>query len=306
MNKKIIKDVSASIRQRLLNLSVQSKRPFEEVLQYYMIERFIYRLSISPYRDLFILKGALMFHAWELSDSRATRDIDLLGTADNSAENISNIIKDICQIVDSDGVIYDEGSVQVEVIQEQNSYSGIRAKFNGDIGRARARMQIDIGFGDIVHPEPIKISYPTLLSDASVPNILGYTPETLISEKVHSMVRHGARNSRIKDFFDIWFLSRQFLFDGKTLSKAIQKTFINREMPLNKLHSDIFSDEFKSSAQMQRYWNIFINKNTSDMPLPHDFSSIMNQIDLFIHPLFKAIESSSEFTYTWVAPGPWG
>tara|TARA_R110002110_G_C13427504_1_gene715007 strand:+ start:829 stop:1749 length:921 start_codon:yes stop_codon:yes gene_type:complete len=305
MNDKIIKDVSASIRQKLLNLSVKSKRPFEEVLQYYMIERFIYRLSISAYKDLFILKGALMLHVWQLSASRATRDIDLLGTADNSVENISSIIKDICLIVDDDGVIYDENSVQAEVIQEQNSYSGIRAKFNGDIGRARARMQIDIGFGDVIHPEPIKVSYPTLLPNISTPDILGYTPETLISEKVHSMVRHGTRNSRIKDFFDIWFLSRQFLFEGQTLSKAIQKTFANREMPLSKLHSDIFSDEFKANVQMQRYWTAFINKNISGITLPNDFDSIMNQIALFISPIFEAIERSNEFTYTWVAPGPW-
>lgn len=192
-----------------------------------MIERFIDRLSKSPYKNRFVLKGALMFVVWDLSDTRATRDIDLLGETQNSIENLTQIIQEICRIEClEDAAIFMADSVECQPIQEQNEYQGIRAYFNGELAKAKTRMQIDIGFGDIVFPKPSDVNYPTMLGMAS-PAILGYTPETLIAEKTHAMVRHGLRNSRMKDYFDVWVLSNQFVFEGAHLAKAIQKTFSN-------------------------------------------------------------------------------
>lgn len=140
MNEKIIKDVGASIRQRLLNLARKIGRTFNDVLQYYMIERFLYRLSKSPHKNRFILKGALMLVVWELNQARVTRDIDLLGITDNSVENITHMIRDVCAVdCFEDAAIFISDSVQSESIQEQNEYRGIRVYFYGELAKARTK-----------------------------------------------------------------------------------------------------------------------------------------------------------------------
>lgn len=192
-----ITNVSASIRQRLFNLAQATHRPFQEVLQYYAMERFIDRFSRSPYKDRLVLKGALMFYVWNLSESRATRDIDFLGIMSNNAEQIRGVVADICQYSDgTDGVIFFADSVHCEAIQERNDYSGMRAIFGAEIDGAKVKLQLDIGFGDIVHPAPVEFQYPTLLEMPS-PTIKGYTPETLIAEKLHAMLRFGVGNSHV-------------------------------------------------------------------------------------------------------------
>jgi hypothetical protein len=303
MNEKIIKDLSVSIRQRLLNFAREARRPFDEVLQYYMIERFIYRLSKSPYKNRFILKGALMLVVWNLTDTRTTRDNDFLGITDNNVANVTNIIKEVCEIECSDdAAIFIADSVACESIQEQNEYHGIRVRFYGELAKAHIRMQIDIGFGDVVFPQPIDLQYPTLLGMPS-PFILGYTPETLIAEKVHAMVRLGARNSRIKDYFDVWFLSHQFLFDGNQLSEAINQTFLKRKMSISAMEPDVF-EAFGKDASKQHQWKLFIEKNQLAIS-PKSFSEAIQQIKIFIYPLFEFKKKEKPFQLTWHPPGPW-
>lgn len=257
MSKTAPKDVSVSIRQHLLNLSQNSKRPFQEILQYYAMERFIYRFSQSPYKNKLILKGGLMFYVWNLSSSRPTRDIDFLGITSNNPDNIKQIINDICDINCSyDGLIFIKNSIQCEKIQEQNEYTGIRATLFAELHQANIKLQIDIGFGDIIHPNPITFEYPTLLNMHS-PHIKGYTANTLIAEKLHTMFRHGTHNSRMKDIYDIWLLSRQFNFLGTQLQDAITKTFNNRNMDLKKQEILIFSDNFKKDKNKNQQWNAF-------------------------------------------------
>jgi hypothetical protein len=303
MGKKIIKDIGESIRQRLLNISQKTKRPFSEVLTYYMIERFIYRLSKSSYKNRFILKGALMFIVWNLSDTRATRDIDLLGKTHNTIENLSQIIKEICRIEClEDAAKFISDSVECELIQEQNEYRGVRAYFNGELAKAKTRMQIDIGFGDIVFPEPSNVNYPTMLGMVS-PAILGYTPETLIAEKIHAMVRHGLRNSRMKDYFDVWVLSNQFLFEGNSLAKAIQKTFAQRKMALTDAAINIF-DELVFDNVKKTQWKSFISNNVLTIA-PDSFGEIIERIKLFIQPIFEYSSKGNPFNLSWQCPGPW-
>lgn len=162
-----------------------------------------------------------MFSLWNLSPSRPTREIDFLGITANNPENIHKIITNISQIDCDDGVVFLDKTIECESIQEQNEYTGIRTTFFAELDKAKVKMQIDIGFGDIIHPNPIDFEYPKLL-DMPFPKIKGYTPETLISEKLHTMFRHGTANSRMKDFYDIWLLSRQFDFAGDRLSEAIE------------------------------------------------------------------------------------
>lgn len=304
MSRKELKNSGASVRQRLLNLARQSQRPFQELLQYYMIERFIARLSKSQYRKRFVLKGALLFVIWELAESRPTRDIDLLGKTKNSVENIASIVKEICSIEDNDdGVEFLLESVECKMIQENNEYKGIRALFYGELAKARARMQIDIGFGDATFPMPTNIEYPTLL-DMPTSQILAYAPESLIAEKVHAMVRHGAPGSRIKDYFDVWFLSRQFKFDGQLLAASISQTFQTRGLAIDKLKSEIFNPEYLDNQMKQKQWQTFIEKQRLDIP-PIGFKEAMQEILLFISPIFEASKAGVEFQKTWDSAGAW-
>lgn len=304
MSKKDIKDLGASIQQRLLNLAKESNRPFDEVLQYYMIERFIDRLSQSEYKNRMILKGALMFMVWDLAESRATRDIDFLGRTDNSIENVTKIVSNVCEIGErGDGVVFFPESVECEIIQERNEYSGIRARFNGEIASARTRLQIDIGFGDVVYPGPINLGYPTLLNMSS-PQILAYTPESLIAEKMHAIIRHGINGTRIKDYFDVWFLSHQFAFQGEMLAEAIDQTFTKRGMSIKELNNQIFSGDYENNESKQKQWEAFIEKNRFPIS-PAKFKDAIAQIRLFISPIFEAKSQERHFQLIWHAPGPW-
>jgi len=176
-------NVTASVHQRLLNMAKDSSQPFNEVLQHFANERFIYRLSKSPHAHKFVLKGALMFAVWNKSRSRSTMDIDLLGRIDNDIETIMAVIKDVCLMdVEEDGISFHENSVKAERITEGAEYEGVRIRVRGGLGNTRLSLQIDIGFGDFVVPGPHKITYPTLL-DFPPPVVQGYTIENIIHKR---------------------------------------------------------------------------------------------------------------------------
>jgi predicted nucleotidyltransferase component of viral defense system len=153
-----VKNLPASIRQRLLNKAHGTNRPYNEILQYYAIERFLYRISRSSYSDKFILKGALMFLAWGAAVYRPTRDIDFLGFTTNELDAVTRIIQDICvQEVEPDGLTFDRYTVQSERIKEDADYEGVRANLAGYLSKAKIPLQIDIGFADVVSPAPIML-----------------------------------------------------------------------------------------------------------------------------------------------------
>ena len=208
------KNIAASIHQRLLNVARETGRPFNEVLQYFAMERLLYRLSRSDHKDSFVLKGALLFRVWDIPDSRATRDIDFLAFLDNSPENLAVIFRDVCTIEGADGLVFDPDSVDARTIKEDADYEGVRVRFRSLLGKARITMQIDVGFGDKVHPGVVRADYPVIL-DLPAPVLRAYPPETVVAEKVEAMIHLGSLNSRMKDFYDVWRLSRQFEFDRK-------------------------------------------------------------------------------------------
>ena len=223
-----LKNVAASVRQRLLNKARAENRPFDELLQYYAMERFLYRLSKSEHKDKFILKGAMMLRVWDVSMTRPTKDIDFLGITSNDISNIMGLLKDICRVpVEADGLNFATESFSGEVIKEGADYEGARILFIGYLDTARINMQIDVGFDDKVTPRAKTISYPVLL-DYPAPRIKAYNKETLIAEKCKAMIKLGILNSQMKDFYDIYILSKTFPFDGNTLIKAIKATFKQR------------------------------------------------------------------------------
>ena len=302
MTQKNLKNITASVRHRLVNKARNDHRPFAELLQYYAMERFLYRLSISEYKEYFILKCALMLRAWEAPMARPTRDIDLLGKFDNDVETITQLIKDIC-ILDSpidDGVNFDTDSLKGILIKEDADYEGVRVVFIAYLGTARVNMQIDIGFSDAVFPQPKIATYPTLL-DFPAPTLLSYRMETTIAEKFEAMVHLGILNSRMKDFYDIWLLARQFKFDGAVLQQAISKTFSKRNMRITP-EIEAFSDEFAIEKAIQ--WTAFRNKLKMES-IPAEIQTVVAVLQTFLLPIMKACSQKETYTKKWIPESDW-
>ncbi len=297
------KNISASVHQRLLNKAKDSSRPFNELLQHFSIERFIYRLSKSSHANRFILKGALMFSAWSGPGSRPTMDIDLLGKIENNLEKIIEAIKDVCDAeVEPDGMHFDADTVTAGRIVADAEYEGVRVRLNGNLGNARISLQVDIGFGDIVVPRPRKIAYPVIL-DFPAPKLNGYTMESTIAEKFQAMVKRGILNSRMKDFYDIWMLSSRFNFNGETLAKAVKMTFRNRQTPIP-VKPMVFNKAFAKDKDKSIQWQGFIKK-ANLMDAPNDFEAVAAMIRAFLEPLVVSLDNDRPFHNTWNAPGPW-
>ena len=302
VNTRPIKNLPASIRQRLLNKAKADNRPFAELLQYYAMERFLYRLSQSQHAGRFVLKGALLLRVWNSPETRPTMDIDMLGRTSNSESGIVAQFQDALQVdIEPDGLIFDSRTIQTERITENADYQGIRVRFQGLLDSARVNMQIDIGFGDVVHPKPETSELPTIL-DFPAPRLLCYSRESAIAEKFEAMVKLRELNSRMKDFYDIWLLSRQFDFDGAVLFEAIRQTFSHRETDLPD-EIVAFSEDFTSEKQAQ--WVAFRKRLRVD-GLPLEFSEIASAVRDFLAPVVVALCSGEAFALNWIAPGPWG
>jgi predicted nucleotidyltransferase component of viral defense system len=299
--KRSLQDVSASIHQRLLNIAKETGRPFNELLQYFAMERFLFRLSRSTHAKSFVLKGALLFRAWDTPDSRATRDIDFLAYVDNSLEIIANIIRDICATADpSDGLSFDAESVVAQRIKEDADYEGVRVRFMGQLGNARIHMQVDVGFGDLIHPGAVQVDYPTLL-ELAAPSLRTYTPESVIAEKSQAMVHLGSLNSRMKDFYDIWRMSRQFDFQGETLREAIQRTFNNRGTEFVVFEELV--QELLESEDIKTQWLAFRRK--VPVEAPDSFADVLESISELLTPVFATIIAGQALAKHWKALGPW-
>lgn len=295
------KNISASVRQRLLNRAKNDKRPFSELLQYYAMERFLFRLSQSKHVEHFILKGALMLRIWHSPKFRPTMDIDMLGKTSNEENHIINQIREIMTVgVEPDGLIFDPHSIESQRITEDADYSGIRIRFHGMLGSAKIHMQVDIGFGDIIYPGPEKLDLPTILNFPT-PRLLCYSRESVIAEKFEAMVRLGILNSRMKDFYDIWLLSRQFNFDGLELAQAIHLTFQKRDTTLP-LRIEAFQQPFIDAKQIQ--WLAF-RKRLQQEHLPESFKNVVSAVQNFLVPLTILISQNNPKPLIWSAPGPW-
>jgi len=297
------KNVAASVHQRLLNLARESGTAFNALLQRFAMERILYRLSRSPHAENFVLKGALMFVAWDAPLDRSTLDIDLLGHVTGDPDLLAGIVKDICTVaVEADGLAFDPSSVRAERITEDASYEGVRVTFQGSLGNARIHMQIDVGFGDTVVPRATEIEYPTLLG-MSAPKLLGYSVESTVAEKFEAMVKLGALNSRMKDFYDIHFVSSRFSLGGEVLADAIKSTFRNRgtELPaeLTSLKESLTGDPDK-----QTQWSGFLRRNRLD-DAPKDFRTVVARVCDFLEPVCEATSAGERFRRTWKTAGHW-
>lgn len=295
------KNLAASVHQKLLNKAKETNRPFNELLQYFAVERFLYRLSRSGYAQYFLLKGALMFKAWGVPGFRPTRDIDLLGRSSNEVERVTDAFRQICGTeVEADGLVFDVESVQGEQIKEEADYEGVRVTFVGWLGKARVHMQIDIGFGDVVTPEPVAVQYPVIL-DFPAPALRGYPRESLIAEKFQAMATLGEINSRMKDFYDIFTLAMNFDFDGRTLQQAIEQTFRQRQTSLPADRPVAFTQDFV--IQKSPLWTAFlrrINRTQHD-----DFGCVVSALEQFLMPPVQASVHAQVFGMMWEKGQGW-
>ena len=231
-----------------MNKAREEKEDFGLVLTRYGLERLLYRLSQSQYREQFVLKGAMLFQLWSGHPHRPTRDLDLLGHGDPDPGRFQEILREICQQdVVNDGLMFHADSVHADPMKADEEYQGLRLKLQATLESARIPIQIDIGFGDAVSPGSDEITYPTLL-DFPAPTLRAYPRETVVAEKFQAMVMLGIANSRMKDFYDIWTLSRQFEFSGSVLCSALRATFERRTTVLPEKLPSALTSEFTEDS----------------------------------------------------------
>ncbi|MGA3372524.1 MAG: nucleotidyl transferase AbiEii/AbiGii toxin family protein [Terracidiphilus sp.] len=259
MTREPAKNPAASIRARLLALAQSKGQDYQRVLGRYAIERFLYRLGNSPYRDRFAIKGATLFTLWTGETHRPTKDLDLLGWGSSAIREVEESIQAICKVEGNDGILFDGESVEGTRIKEEDEYEGVRVKFQGVLAGARIPMQVDIGFGDAVYPEPEFESFPVLLP-MEPPVIRAYPREAAIAEKFNAMVALDIRNSRMKDFYDIWFMANTWTFDMETLRAAIRASFERRGVAIPQEVPFALTEEFLGDPQKKQQWNAFVGR----------------------------------------------
>jgi hypothetical protein len=245
----------------LLNKAREEGREYNLVLTRYALERFLYRLSASPHAAQFLLKGALLFDLWFDIPHRPTHDADLLGFGSAELPHIEDVFRSICDQASDDGINFQADTVRAMEIRKESNYAGVRVTLMGLLDGARCPIQVDVGFGDAVTPGPETVDYPVMLPEMPAPRLRAYPRDTVVAEKFEAMVILGIANSRMKDYFDLWILSRHSAFDGRVLSNAIRATFARRETPLPAALPFALSDGFAQDAQKQTQWKAFLRKN---------------------------------------------
>lgn len=294
------RNVAASVHARLLNLARERGMQFNLILSRYGVERLLYRLSCSKHSSRFVLKGASLFALWSEMPHRSTRDLDLLGFGNSSLSALAETFRDICHLdVEDDGLRFDEASVKSQEIKSLDEYVGARVTLTAYLGTARLPLQVDIGIGDAVVPPAEEVIYPTLL-DQPAPRLRAYRMETVIAEKLHAMAIHGMQNTRMKDYFDIYYLLRHFNFECESLKLAIEATFKRRgSSPLTNLPLGL-TETFANNPLKVTQWNAFF-KRVIEESTATSLPEVVKAIAEFIAPI---LDRNSVVT-TWEAPGPW-
>ncbi len=249
--------VAQSVRDRLLGIAKDRGEVFELILTRYALERFLFRLSKSDHREELVLKGAMLFQVWSETAHRATRDLDFLARGEGSPAWIDERVRKIAAVeAEEDGLLFDLSAMTVREIREESRYGGVRAKFVARLGTARIPIQIDFGLGDAITPAPLETEYPTLLS-METPKVIAYPRETVVAEKLEAIIDLGMDNSRMKDYFDLWFIATTYRHDIAVLKEAVARTFERRRQPLPEELPVGLSNEFAANPGKQNQWKAF-------------------------------------------------
>lgn len=284
MSSKKTKNIGASVKNKLLDISKELNTDFNYIVMHFAQERFLYRLSKSKYVDNFILKGALFLYSSSSKKFRQTKDIDFLGKEIiNEENNLKDVIKEISDTKYNDGIFFQNSNVTSEKITEEKEYEGIRIGLPFNLDTIKSVITIDVGFGDVYYKKPKLMNYPTLL-EMEYPKIYAYSIETVIAEKLEAIVKLNYQTSRMKDFYDILFIADNFNLKSKDLLISIKKTFLKRNTDINN-RKIIYEDEFKNDTIKQKQWNGFLKRIKTDMS--DDFNTVINKIESFIEPIFE-------------------
>ncbi|MBD2692570.1 nucleotidyl transferase AbiEii/AbiGii toxin family protein [Anabaena catenula] len=297
-------NIAASIQAKLLTLAKKRGEDYNYLLTRYFGERLLYRLSQSPYQKQYILKGATLFKVWNGEPHRATKDLDLLCFGNNEIEYLVNVYQEVCAIhCEEDGIIFLPESVKGELIKEDQEYEGVRIKLKGQLVKIEISIQVDIGFGDAVTPDAEEVEIEPILNTPK-PRLRIYPRETVVAEKFQAMVSLGIRNSRIKDFYDIWFLCQNFEFQGDLLSQAFINTFQRRKTEIPVKEPLALTEEFANDSDKQKQWQAFKNK-LKIVDTPNSFGELINEIKDFIMPPCLAAAENETFDKLWNTSGKW-
>jgi predicted nucleotidyltransferase component of viral defense system len=298
------KNLPASVRARLLNLARERGEDFTGILTKFALERLMFRLASSEHGDRFVLKGATLFAIWSDQPHRPTRDLDLLGFSVNDVPALVEVFKQVCeQEVEPDGLIFDPTSVRGGLIREDRIYEGVRVTMVATLGRARISVQVDVGFGDSVFPEPQTIEVPVLL-DFPAPVLSAYAKETVVAEKLQAMVALGIVNSRMKDFYDIWVLARDNAFDGPLLSEAIGRTFERRGSPLPTSPPVALTSTFSGDSAKATQWRAFLRRGRLVAGEP-GLDEVIDFLAGFLLPTLGLGGVEAAVGGQWQPGGPW-
>ena len=303
----MITDVAASIRARLYNKAKESGIAFQFFLVRYASERFLYRLGACPVRDRYILKGATLLAIWMDEPYRATRDIDLLVASGGADEtSVRETMKTICNVsCPEDGLVFDLNSLRISSIRSGQMFPSQRVKLNCYLGKARILTQVDFGFGDVVTSGVEQAKLKTLIDGVPAPSLLVYPLSTSVAEKFEAMVRFGQRNSRMKDFHDIWALSDRFIFDGEKLRQAIRDCCSRRGTDVTSETPAALTSSFYSDTDQNRLWRNYRVENRLMTPPPESFEIVGERLLRFLGPIRESILADTSFDLCWPAGGPW-
>lgn len=284
-------DMAASVQARLLNRAKACGEDFNLVLTRYAIERFLYRLSLAPAREVYWLKGALLFDLWFDVPHRPTRDADFLGFGPADTAALAATMREICGVTVDDGMAFDSATITIDEIREEARYGGLRVRLLGRLGNARSTVQLDVGYGDVVTPGPEEAIYPTLLDDQPAPRLRVYPRAAVAAEKLEAIVSLGMANSRMKDYFDLRALAHEGVLDVRLLSDAIAATFQRRgtavpvEVPLG------LSDEFARDAAKRAQWKAFLGKNRLNAPT---LDEVIGEVRRFVTEPLRLARSAAK------------
>lgn len=299
-------DLAASIKAHLLSQAKARGEEFERTLARFAGERLLYRLGASAARDRFLLKGASLLAVWMPDPYRATRDVDVLASGPTDDDAIRSLIAEICEVpCPEDGLRFDLSELVVEAIRVEEEYSGKRARFRAFLGKARIAVQLDIGVGDAVAIEPEEITYPTMLPPLPAPRLRAYPREQAVAEKFEAMVKLDTRNSRMKDFHDLWALAGAFAFDGATLRRAVNACFERRRSPWLAEAPRPISPAFYRVPELETRWRNYLTAGAVLTPPPAQFEVVGERIIRFLGPVRESIVAGEPFAQSWPPGGPW-
>jgi predicted nucleotidyltransferase component of viral defense system len=301
MTRREVTNPAASVRQRLLNGAETRGEDFNITLMHYAIERLLYRLDRSDYRERFVLKGAMLFRAWGGDLARATTDLDLLGYGNAAPDALAAVFREVVAMESDapDGLVFDSESIDAEPIREGDEYDGVRLRLWAHLGSARIRVQVDVGTGDAVYPAPQPVQYPTLL-DQPAPRLRAYPKEAVVAEKLHAITVLGMINTRLKDFHDLWVLSRRFPFAGSVLRRAVEMTFMRRATRLPAVLPEALTRSFLGDPTRGRQWRAFLSRTRVTEGAHLGLLDVGRAVGAFVGPVL--IEG---FEAHWPPGGPW-